>query len=846
MPGILTPDDDWDGLGGNGPGGSNSPGSGAGSSYSDAVVPETGTLQILMAEGQVEGLADGLKSVYLDNTALLASDGTTFNFTGIALALVAGTNTQAAVKGITGTESETSVNVQVVQATPVTRSITSNPSAVRVRISIPALKVVSTTDGKSSGNSVQVKIERQNAGYNGGAWEVVTLESDGVINGGPFSTKFTKAFRIDTPATGTWQIRVSRVSADDVDAYHLSQTWWEAFTEIVDVRLRYPNSSVLSLRLNAKQFRNIPQVNVVMKGTKVQIPANYNPLTRAYATTGTGTSGGAWDGTFTTAWTDNPAWVFYDAATKTRYGAGTFLAASQIDKWTLYAIAQWCDTLVSDGKGGTEPRMVCNLYLQGQQNAIKALGQLASIFWGVAYYASGLVVPVADSDASPVALFTNANVESGKFTYEGTSRQARHTAALVAFQNPDLGYDRDVAVYEASSDATLIAALGYDPAVRYGYNPLDIQGIGCTSQGQALRLAKWSVLSELMSPETVSFSAGLEGSTVKPGDVVQVSDQFRAGHTRAGGRVVSATTAAVTLDAAVTLAAGTYTLRCQTATGMESKTVTTGAGTTSTLAISGAFSSAPAEGTSWLLQLGSVASLWRVLSVAKGDGLKYSITALLHDPAKYTALGLSAGDVIARTPVTGASPAPAGLAITSSTRLLNDRQVQTLEAAWTLDAAMTYTAQASRDFGPWLDMAVTGAGAILDDIQPGAWRVRVAGDWRSGGMSPWSMVSGTVTASGLVPFWLQQALDSIGAISYDNTLSKSEKSAVMLEFDTLAYERSSSWGSTWPDKPVWTFASTYPGLDKQAVLFTCTAVDAARTAYDAALDDLSTYLYSLT
>ena len=336
MPGIVHVNDDWEGSP-VGPGGT-SPGT-TPTSYADAVVPETGTLQILLSEGPVEGLVDGLKSIYMDNTPILASDGTTFNFKGVALALVAGTNTQAAVKGITGTESETGVTVQVAQATPVTRTISSNPSAVRVRISIPALKVVSPTDGKSSGNSVTIKIERQNASYNGGAWETVTLEGGGVISGGPFSTKYTKAYRIDTPATGAWQIRVSRVSADDADAYHLSQTWWDAYTEIVDVRLRYPNSAILSLRVNAKQFRSIPQVTVLMKGKKVLIPANYNPVTRAYATTGTGTSAGAWDGTFTTAWTDNPAWVWYDAATNTRYGAGTFLAAAQIDKWTLYSIA---------------------------------------------------------------------------------------------------------------------------------------------------------------------------------------------------------------------------------------------------------------------------------------------------------------------------------------------------------------------------------------------------------------------------------------------------------------------------------------------------------------------------
>jgi predicted phage tail protein len=758
---VLEADAAW--TGGNTGGGGTPTGGGAPTTWSDATVPETGTLQILLGEGRMEGLVsqngigtDCLRSVLLDNTPVQNSDGT-FNFTGLAMALVAGTNTQPSIKGITGTESETSVNVQVVQATPVVRSVTSNPSAVRVRISIPALKKISTSDGKESGNVARVKIERQNAGYNGGAWQEVTLDNSGIIEGGPFSTKFTKSFRVETPATGTWQIRVTRVTADDPDAYSQSQTWWDAITEIVDARLRYPNRSIFSIRLNAKQFRSIPRVNLHMRGSILQVPANYTPASynwvtktwtaATYATTGPGTSGGAWDGTFKDAWCNSPAWGFFQAASNTIWGAGTFLAASGLDKWSLYTISQWCDAMVADGKGGTEPRMVCNLYMQNPQNAIKALGQLASIFWGVIYYASGLVVPVPDADTAPVALFTNANVEGGHFRYEGTARSARHTAAVASFINPDLGYAQDTAIYEDE-----------DGIARYGYNALDIQAIGATSQGQALRLAKWTILTELMSPEVVAFASGLEGSTVKPGDVVQVADQFRAGAARMGGRIVAtATTTVIPLDAPVTLGAGAYTLRCQTDTGMESRTVTTAAGTVSSLTVSPAFSSAPALGSGWLLQAGTTASLWRVLSVKKAEGIKFEVVALKHDPAKYAALGLASGDVVPRTPRTISAPAPAGLAVTSTTRILNDRQQLTLNANWTLDGAVSYIAQASRDYGPWESMTVSGASAYLDGIQPGSWRVRVCGDWRGAGTSTYATVTATVTASGTVPPWVSTA-----------------------------------------------------------------------------------------
>ena len=197
--------------------------------------------------------------------------------------------------------------------------------------------------------------------------------------------------------------------------------------------------------------------------------------------------------------------------------------------------------MVTDGKGGSEPRMVCNLYIQNQQNAIKALGQLASIFQGVIYYASGLVTAIPDSDVTPSALFTNANVDDGRFNYEGTARTARHTTCIAGFINPDLGYAQDSAVYDPSGDAAVMTLLGYDPIARYGYNPLDYSAIGCTSQGQALRLAKWAILSELMATEVVSFASGLKGSTAAPGQVIQIADQFRAGNTRAGGVVMGST-----------------------------------------------------------------------------------------------------------------------------------------------------------------------------------------------------------------------------------------------------------------------------------------------------------------
>lgn len=864
---IFNPiDTDPLGGGGTGPGGGTGGGgsNGGGESYSDAVVPETATLVMLLSEGRVEGPVNGLKSVYLDGTPVLSDTGAK-NFKGIAAAVVAGTNTQGYIKGISSVESETAVGVQVTNATPVVRTISSNPSAVRVRIAIPAFKVVNSATGAASGHSVNIRIERQNASYNGGAWEIVSLFDSGTISGGPFSTKFTKAYRIDLPATGSWQIRVSRLSADDADAYHLSQTWWDAYTEVVDAKLRRPNRAALAIRLNGKQFRSTPQINIHMRGVRIQVPQNYTPayydwagksisaaiavnsvaktFTRAsgdftadgvtigrafdasgfsnsgnngkfivsnvtalvitcatatglvtegsatrtlttktwtpavYATTGLGTTGGAWDGSFKTVWSSNPAWVFYDACTNVRYGAGSFINSyGTVDKWTLYNIAQWCDVMVADGIGGLEPRMTCNLYLQGGQNAIKALSYLASIFAGVLFYSSGVVSPIADVDEAPSEIFTNANVEDGRFTYHGTARSARHTACIVSFINPALGFASDTAIYEDE-----------DGIARYGYRVLDYQAIGCTSPGQALRTAKTAVLTELLCSEVTTFTSGLKASTLAPGRVIEVADQFRAGNVRSGGVVVAgSTTTSIVLDAPVTLGAGTYTLRVQTITGLESKTVTNSAGTYSTLALSSALSSTPTVGTGWLLQAGTTASLWRVVSITKGEGLKYDVAALKHDPQKYVLLGLATGDVVPKTRPVNTTPTPTGLSVSSISRILNDRQQVTLLADWVLDGALGYYAEASRDYGPWELMTVSGASAYLDGIQPGVWRVRVAGDWRTAGLSPFVVAQTTVAPSATVPPWINNGV----LLNDPDTIAIGEKPQVIQEYNVLVGENS--------------------------------------------------------
>lgn len=798
---------------GDGNGGGTGNGSGA-VTTSQARNIEYGRILMALGEGPGYTLVNGLKSVYLNETPIQNADGT-FNFKGVSVAMTSGTNTQGVIPGFTSTESETSVATKVIAATPVTRTIsTAGLNAVRVRISIPSLKKIDSQTGAESGVSVQVQIERQRAGYNGGVSEIVTLDQGGVISG-KFGSKYVKGYRVELPnvGTGAWTIKMSRLTPDHTSGapdYIQDETWWESYAELTDARLRSPNTAMLAVLVDGSQFPSVPKVAVDAYLRSVLVPSNYDPTTRTYNTTGFGTTGGIWDGTFgdratstlgKKVWTDNPAWHFYDLATDTRAGTGNYLDATKMDKWSLYAIAQVCDQLVPDGKGGTEPRFTCNLYLQAQEEAIKVLNHMASAFRGMVYAAGGLVTAVQDVDTTPVVLFTNANVEDGRFTYEGTARKARHNAALVSWIDPNQGYRGAVEYVE---DAPSIA--------RFGYNPVQIQGFGITSQGQARRLGLWNIITESLETDMIGFSTGMNGARLRPGDIIQVQDQFRAGLTRMGGRVVlGSTTTSILIDAPVTLAAGTYTLKCELPNGtLESRTITNVAGTTSTLTVGTPFSAVP-EGI-WLLQTGAVAALYRVIGIRESpDALKYEVSALLHNPTKYSLIESGLSISVSDTLPIVAFPPVTSLVGATSTRVANDKVLVVLTANWVPPVVAVgaanpkgYTCECSRDFNPWQPMNVTAQAAELVDAPPGSYRVRVVAKYPAGVSVP---VQTTVSVG-----------DSTGT---DDYVVPDRKRQIKNEWNRIKAEQTT--------------------LDAQA-----DTASVSRTAYDNAITALYTYLDGLT
>ena len=560
----------------------------------------------LISEGEISGLINGKKSVFINNTPL--EDGTgEDNFSGVVFTERFGTNDQAYIEGHEGVETSTAVNIQVTKETfadgqarpgPCTVTIPSpsNLDAVRVSIYIPALVNSDNKKNDVHGDSVSFKLEIDDGSY---TWESLVEETIS----GKCTQRFDKSYRLEIPESfkdanfSTLRIKMTRTSADNypVEDKIGNDIYFGAYTTIVDNKLTYPNSALVGLQLNAEQFNAIPTRGYEIKGVKIKVPSNYTayeighcsiggnrrkdtceaasvliddvPTSGVWSGTAVGTTlyDGSWDGTFTTAWTCNPAWIFYDLCTEERYGLGKWLDASQIDKWKLYEIARYCDAVDNDGKfvgvdsgwgpssnPHKEARFTCNLYLQSAEEAYKVLNDIAAIFRGLLYWQEGMIVPIQDAPKDPVMNFGDANVIDGQFTYEGSSRKQRHNVALVTWNNPEDLYKQNTEYVE---DADAIVAANTQIFSK------SVRALGCTSQSQARRIGKWLLYSEKFESEVCSFSTGMEGVGVRPGDLIKIADSARAG-VRYGGRVAPGSTVnMIQLDSSTPVVSGkTYKL----------------------------------------------------------------------------------------------------------------------------------------------------------------------------------------------------------------------------------------------------------------------------------------------
>lgn len=636
----------------------------------------------LLSEGEIEGFidqdgnaaSDVRKGIYFDGTPLMANDGT-MNFEGVNVEFRDGLPDQDPITGIAdGVPTETSVDDELLYNVYHYANITNvNVDSVLIKITVPALSNTDQTTGDISPTSVAITVDVK--GNSDGSYTNV-----GTISiSGKCVSSYQRLFRVpiakmiqestlsssDTP----YSIRVKRTTADSTSAYLQNKTYWTSYIEVIEQRLIYPDTAYVGIEIDAEQFgTSIPARAYKIRGIKVQIPSNYNPTTRVYT--------GIWDGSFTTAWTDNPAWIYYDLLTQLRYGLGLddTILPDITCKWDLYEIGQYCDGLVDDGYGSTEPRFTCNCVIADVGEAYHVLNMLASAFRAMPFWGTGQVHITQDSPKDPTRQVSPVNVENGLFVYEGSGLKARHSVALVSWNDPNDFYRLAIEFVEDD-----------DAIARYGWNPIDITAFACTSRGQAHRLGKWILETEQYETETCSYVAGFDHVDCLPGEIIEIADPAYT-EVRHGGRIkdVNVGLDQITLDAAYDFQAGrTYYLTVvqpysrwssgdsydtgqivlhnstlyksktdsnqnhepPNATYWEvvtsvlaTKTVTNPATETDVVTLTSALPEAPQDHSVWILTDSTDVDVrqMRVVSNVEIDPHKFAITGLIHDPDKYS------------------------------------------------------------------------------------------------------------------------------------------------------------------------------------------------------------------
>lgn len=658
-----------------------------------------------ISEGPIGGLANGLQSIFLDGTPIQNGDGST-NFTNYTVDSRTGTQDQTYLSGFPDVENEIAVGVALTSDTPWVHQVENTQlTAVRIRFGVPALEQTDTTTGDVTGYYIEYAID---VAVDGGSYSQVLSNA---FNG-KTTTLYERSERIELPAeTSSWLVRVRRITANAHNSYIQDTVNIEAITEIIDRKLRYPMTALVGLSFDAQSFSSVPTRSYDINGLIISVPSNYDPVARTYS--------GTWDGTFKQAWTNNPAWVFYDLVLNARYGLGNRVDASMVDKWGLYQIAQYCDVMVLDGKGGQEPRFTCNCVIQTQADAYKVLQDLATTFRGIAYWGPGAVVASADMPADPVYVYTAANVVNGQFQYVGSALKTRYTFAQVSWNDPANQYQQAV---EPVQD--------YDGIARYGVTKAQIAAFGTTSQGQAHRLGLWTLLTSRYETNTVSFVVGLDATLCAPGQIIAVADPSKAGK-RIGGRVVTATENTVTLDVAPTTAAGD-TLTVILPTGIaQAQTVSSVSG--NTITVSGVYDAAPVPGAVWMLESADLASqLFRVVSVQEAsdnDQTTYTINATQYEPGKYAAIDNGAAIQVRPITVVPPSVQPAPTNVTLSTYSAIDQGISktTMVISWDSAAsAVNYLPEWQKDNGDWVPANQTGGLQVeVPGIYQGTYLARV-------------------------------------------------------------------------------------------------------------------------
>ncbi|HFO1294245.1 TPA: host specificity protein J, partial [Pseudomonas aeruginosa] len=659
--------------------------------------------KILLAvgEGEFAGVPSE-RDIYLDNTPLMDPSGN-LNFPNVKWEWRAGAVDQDYIPGIPAVENETSVNVELRSDTPWVRSLSNTQlSAVRLRFAWPALQQ-QDTNGNIGGYRIEYAVD---LATDGGAYQEVLREAVD----GKTTTRYERSRRIDLPAaTNGWQVRVRRLTPNQNNNRIADTMLIAGYTEVIDAKLRYPNTALLYVEFSAEQFSNIPAVTVDCRGRKVQVPSNYDPETRAYL--------GIWDGTMKQAWTDNPVWHTYDIVTNDRFGVGKRIKAWMVDRWEMYRISQYCDQLVPDGKGGQEPRHTCNLNLQSRAGAWELLRDLTAIYRGMAYWAQGQLKIQADIPRATDVDFayTRANVIDDRFSYGSASERTRYSRALVSYDNPANNYDTDVAV---ATDKRLQR--------RYGDNPVEVAAIGCTRESEAQRRGKWAILTNSQD-RTITFRTGMDGAIPLPGWVIPVADALLAGR-EIGGRISAVAGRVITLDRDTQAKAGDRLLLNLPSGKAEARTVQSVTGRAVT--VTTAYSETPLPELVWTLDADDLAvPLYRVMKVSQPERGVFEITALQYEPGKFSAIDTGAkleSRPISVIPITTVAP-PASVTLTSHYQFDQGLAVSTMTIAWpVVEGAVAYDVEWKKDSGNWIRLPRAGTTSVdVTGIYAGGYLARV-------------------------------------------------------------------------------------------------------------------------
>lgn len=657
-----------------------------------------------LSEGVIKGLVEGGKSIYLDDTPIVAENGQQ-NFDRVGYEFRAGTNDQTYIKGFEEVASEIAVGVELKHSRPWVKSLRNlELDAVTIRIRFAALRQTNDSNGDVSGTTVEYAIDTMTDGT---AW----VEYGRYKVSDKTSAGYERTHRVDLPKARTgWQIRVRRLTADNHSDYLSNQSYIQAYTEIIDAKMAYPNTALLAINYDSEIFSNVPKMSVECYGVEILVPSNYDPVTRQYS--------GVWNGSFKRAYTDNPAWHFYDACINKRYALGYRIDSSMIDKWSIYRIAQYCDELVDDGKGGREPRFTLNVYEQSEDSAWSVLSKMAGAFRAFMYWDGTAIICDADIPQDTFYTFTAANVIDGIFEYSGTAPRDRHTVARVAWNNPSNRYKTEYVIVRDDAAISM-----------HGIKIVDIQAYGCTSESQAQRAGLWALKSEQLETQTVTFKTGLDGFIPLPGKIIEIADPYYMGADN-GGRIVAvnARQNEITVDRDDVVCSVGDRLVVNTANGVaQARIVKSIRGRVITVV--SPFDNVQVESI-WVVDAHRIATRkFRVISVRQDDSHQFTITALQHNPAKYDVI--DNGAYIDERPTsllnTSVQTPVNNVQISSRQHIEQGLNVTTLIISFDqAPNATKYLIEWKKDDNPWQRLPETGKNSVeISNVYAGQYQVRV-------------------------------------------------------------------------------------------------------------------------